>query len=282
VTRSVANEEQRRIWNEVNAPRFFGIRDALETALAPFGRAAIDALAPAQGESALDVGSGFGCATRELALRLGPSGSVLGIDLCEPFLAAARAEAPGNVRYLSADAQTHAFDASFDLCFSRFGVMFFDDPPAAFANLRRALRPRGRFAAAVWASPRQNAWVEVPLRVVTAYLPPPPPTSGPGPFSLAVSAHFEQLLARAGFSRPRVAALGLPYLAGATVEAAAAFLLQVGPAAAILRDAADASASLRPRIEADLRAALVPFSGARGVELPALALLATASRDACG
>src|SRR5205085_11992794 len=135
--------------------------------------------------------------------------------LCEPFLAAARSEAPGNVRYLCADAQSAAFEAPFDVCFSRFGVMFFEDPPAAFANLRRALRPGGRFAAAVWASPRQNAWVELPLRVVTAYLPPPPPASGPGPFSLADPALLEQLLARAGFSRPRVAPLGLPYLAGA-------------------------------------------------------------------
>jgi SAM-dependent methyltransferase len=278
----VANEEQRRIWNQVNAPRFFAIRDALETSLAPFGRAALEALAPAEGDSALDVGCGFGTTSTELASRVGPSGRVFGIDVCEPFLAAARAEAPANVRYLSADAQTHAFDASFDVCFSRFGVMFFDDPPAAFANLRRALRPGGRFAAVVWASPRLNAWVEVPLRVVTAYLPPPPPTSGPGPFSLADPAHFEQLLARAGFSRPRVDALGLPYLAGATVEAATALLLQVGPTAAILRDAGDASARLRPKIEADLRAALAPYSGPRGVELPAMALLATASRDVSG
>ena len=272
----MANEEQKRIWNEVNAPRFFAIRDALETALAPFGRAAIDALAAAQGDSALDVGCGFGAATADLASRVGPSGHVLGIDLCEPFLAAARSEAPGNVRYLCADAQSAVFEAPFDLCFSRFGVMFFDDPPAAFANLRRALRPGGRFAAAVWASPQRNAWVEVPLRAVTAYLPPPAPTSGPGPFSLADPAALERLLQRAGFSQPRVALLSSPYFAGATVEAAAVLLLQVGPAAAALRDAADAE-RLRPMIEADLRAALAPFTGPRGVELPATAFIATAA-----
>ena len=140
----MANEEQRRIWNEVNAPRFFAIRDQLEESLGPFGRAAIDALAPVRGDSALDVGCGFGATTTDLAFRVGPSGRVLGVDLCEPFLAAARAEAPRNVRYLSVDAQTHVFDTAFDLCFSRFGVMFFDDPPAAFANLGRALAPPTR------------------------------------------------------------------------------------------------------------------------------------------
>jgi len=249
----MANEDQKRIWNEVNAPRFFAVRGELEKSLAPFGRAAIDALAPAAGDSALDVGCGFGATTRELASRVGSSGRVLGIDVCEPFLAAARAEAPGNVRYLRADAQTHSFDAPFHLCFSRFGVMFFDDPPAAFANLRRTLRPGGRLAAVVWATPLQNAWVEVPLRVVTAYLPPPPPTAGPGPFSLADPAHFERLLVRAGFSQPRITPLSLPYVAGPTIEAAARLLLQLGPAAAILRDAGDASERLRPPIEADLR-----------------------------
>jgi len=276
----MANEEQNRIWNEVNAPRFLALRGELEKALAPFGRAAIDALAPARGDSALDVGCGFGATTTDLAFRVGPSGRVLGVDVCEPFLAAARAEAPANVRYLSADAQTQAFDTAFDLCFSRFGVMFFDDPPAAFANLRRALRPGGRFAAVVWAPARQNAWVEVPLRVVTAYLPPPPPTSGPGPFSLSDPALLEQLLAGAGFSRPRVTPLSLPYPSRATVEAAAPLLLQLGPSAAILRDAGEATERLRPVIEADLRAALVPFATPRGIELPAMALVATASRDA--
>jgi SAM-dependent methyltransferase len=279
----VANEDQKRIWTELNAPRFFRIRDALETALAPFGRAAMDALAPAPGESALDVGCGFGASTLDLATRVGPSGRVLGIDLCQPFLSAARAAAPANVRYLCADAQTHAFDARFDICFSRFGVMFFEDPPAAFANLRRALRPAGRFAAAVWGSPMQNAWVEVPVRVVTAYLPPAPPVSGPGPFSLADPALLEQLLARAGFSRPRVAPLSLPYFAGATADDAVRLLLQVGPAAAILREAGESAADhVRERIERDLRAALAPFTGPRGVELPGAALLATAAKDAEG
>ena len=152
--RSMANEDQKRIWNEVNAPRFFAVRGELEKSLAPFGRAAIDALAPAAGDSALDVGCGFGATTRELASRVGSSGRVLGIDVCEPFLAAARAEAPGNVRYLRADAQTHSFDAPFHLCFSRFGVMFFDDPPAAFANLRRtASTCRSSTAIMVWYGP---------------------------------------------------------------------------------------------------------------------------------
>ena len=276
----MANDEQRRIWNEVNAPRFFAIREALERSLAPYGEAAIDALAPVPGDSALDVGCGFGSTTRELARRIGPSGRVSGIDLSEPFIAAARSEAPSNVRYLCADAQTHTFESSFDLCFSRFGVMFFEDPAAAFANLRRALRPGGRFAVVAWASPEQNAWVEVPLRVLRAHLPTPPAAAlaGPGPFSLADPVAFERLLAEAGFAQSRVQVLDLPYFAGATVQEAARLLLQLGPAAAVLREAGDEGKRLQPAVAADLCDALAPWSGPRGVELPAAALLATAGR----
>ena len=276
------NEEQKRIWNEVNAPRFFAIRDALERSLAPYGLAAIDALSPAPGNSALDVGCGFGSTTRELARRVGATGQVLGIDVSEPFLAAARAEAPANVRYLRADAQTHSFETPFDLCFARFGVMFFDDPPAAFANLRRALRAGGRFAAVTWGSPQQNAWVEVPLRVLRLHLPAAPAllTAAPGPFSLSDPRALEQLLAEAGFAQPRVRALNLPYFAGATVEDASSLLLQLGPAAAVLREAGEAGQRLRPAIAADLGEELAPWLRQRGVELPAAALLATAVRPA--
>jgi SAM-dependent methyltransferase len=277
----VANVEQRRIWNETNAPRFFAIRDPLERSLAPFGLAAMDALAPAPGESALDVGCGFGTTSRELARRVGPSGRVLGMDICEPFIAAAGAKPLPNVQYLCEDAQTHVFEPVFDICFSRFGVMFFEDPPAAFASLCRALRPGGRFAAVVWGAPEQNVWVEIQLRVLRGHLPIPPTvvTAVPGPFSLADPLAFQRLLARAGFADPRVRPLHLPYVAGATVEDSARLLLQLGPSATVLREAGEAAERLRPVIVADLCEALVPWAGPRGIELPATALLACAARE---
>jgi len=205
--------------------------------------------------------------------------TLVGIDLSEPFIAAARSEAPSNVRYLCADAQTHTFESSFDLCFSRFGVMFFEDPAAAFANLCRALRPGGRFAVVAWESPEQNGWVEVPLRVLRAHLPAPPAAAlaGPGPFSLADPVAFERLLAEAGFAQSRVQVLDLPYFAGATVQEAARLLLQLGPAAAVLREAGDEGKRLQPAVAADLCNALAPGRAARS-RIAAAALLATAGR----
>src|SRR5438477_5385377 len=136
----MANAEQTRLWNETNAQRWLGMRAQLMRELSPYGDAAIAALDPQMGETALDVGCGCGETTLQLARR---TGDALGIDICAPFLEIARREAIPGTRYLLADAQTHHFEEKFALLYSRFGIMFFEDPQAALANLRSALRPQG-------------------------------------------------------------------------------------------------------------------------------------------
>ncbi|MFL5263883.1 MAG: class I SAM-dependent methyltransferase [Anaeromyxobacteraceae bacterium] len=277
----MANEKQLALWNGPGAAGLLAVRPSLEAAIEPLGLATIDALRPAAGERALDVGCGLGETTLELARRVGPRGAAVGVDVAQPFLAVAREESRGvwNVSYLLADAQTHPFAAGFDLCFSRLGLMFFDDPPAAFGNLRRALRPGGRFAAVVWGPPAACAWVELPLRAVRGVLPsvPDPATSGPGPFSLSDRAALLGLLSDAGFADVRVEPAELPFRCGETPEQAAPFLLRFGPAAAALREAGPEGQRLRPRVEAALRDALVRWRGPRGVELPSSQLFATAT-----
>jgi SAM-dependent methyltransferase len=277
----MANEQQLALWNGPGAAGLLGVRAELEAATRPLGLAAIDALHPAAGERALDVGCGAGDTALELARRVGPRGAVLGVDVAQPFLAVAREESRGvgNVTYLLADAQTHPFAAEFDVCLSRLGVMFFDDPPAAFRNLRRALRPGGRFAAVVWGPPAACAWVELPLRALRGVLPsvPDPATSGPGPFSLSDGAALRALLSDAGFADVRVEPAALPFHCGETPEAAASFLLRFGPAAAALREAGAEGQRLRPVAEAALRDALASSRGPGGVELPSSQLFATAA-----
>jgi SAM-dependent methyltransferase len=242
---SVENAEQIRLWNEVNAPRWIAMRRPLERALVPFGRAALDALAPKPLELALDVGCGFGETTVELARRCG---AAIGVDVSQPVLEIARAEAPPSVSYLCVDAQTHPFEQRFDLVFSRFGIMFFEGPAAAFANLRRAMKPGGRFAAVVWGPAAENDWVQIPLRVMRRHLPVPPPSTGPGPFSLADPRAFSRMLSGAGFEDVSVRPLDLPF------EADAELLLKSGPAAAVLRESGAAGEALRPKLEAEVRA----------------------------
>src|SRR5207253_10684801 len=158
------------------------------------------------------VGCGCGDTTVALARR---TGRALGVDVCEPFLRIAREEAVPGARYLLADAQTHRFEEQFDLCFSRFGLMFFEDPAAAFANLRSAMRPGGRFAAIVWGPWQENDWVSIPLRVLGRSLPVSDPAPGPGPFGLSDRDALAQRLIGADFAEVSVTPIELPFEADA-------------------------------------------------------------------
>jgi SAM-dependent methyltransferase len=274
------NEGQLELWNGPAAAGLLAVRGPLETAVRPYGLATLEGLRPVAGERALDVGCGLGETTRELARRVGPAGAVVGVDVAQPFLDIAREESSAleNVTYLLADAQTHPFVAEFDLCCSRLGLMFFDDPAAAFRNLRRALRPGGRFGAMVWGPPSACGWVELPLRAVRTLLPAAagPATSGPGPFSLSDGPGLSRLLSEAGFARVRVEPAEVPFCCGDTPEDAASFLLRFGPAGAALREAGEEGMRIRPRVEALLREAVVPWTSRRGVALPSSELYVTA------
>src|SRR5262249_40712661 len=150
-------------------------------------------------------GCGCGDTTVELSKGVAPGGSATGVDISAPMLERARALAEAQraaARFELADAQTHAFPpASADVVFSRFGIMFFADPTAAFANLRRALTPSGRLAFVCWQALPENAWMAVPMLAALQHLPPPPlpGPEAPGPFSFADPARVRRILEGAGF-----------------------------------------------------------------------------------
>jgi ubiquinone/menaquinone biosynthesis C-methylase UbiE len=137
------NTDQIANWNERSGPRWVAMQRLLDAQLAPFGDAALARLPLAAGMRVLDVGCGCGDTTLRLADAVGPAGLALGVDVSAPMLARARERSAGraDVAFVEADAQTHAFEGRFDALYSRFGVMFFDDPAAAFARLHAALVP---------------------------------------------------------------------------------------------------------------------------------------------
>jgi SAM-dependent methyltransferase len=153
----------------------------------------------------LDVGCGAGQTTRRAA-RTARAGSALGVDISAPAIErareVARAEGLGNVTFEHANAQVHRFPHErFDLAISRFGTMFFDDPGAAFANIRRALRPAGRLVMMVWQAPERNEWdVAIRQSLAAAGEPVTIPSGGPDPFSLADPPAVRQILQAAGFA----------------------------------------------------------------------------------
>ena len=244
----MANEAMIGVWNDANAKRWLKFRGGLTAMVAPFGEAALNRLAPRQGERALDVGCGCGETTAALAQR---TGDALGVDVSQPFIDVARREAVAGARFLVADAQTHRFGEEFDLLYSRFGIMFFDDPGSALGNLYAALLPGGRFCASVWGPFDENTWASVPLQLVRRHLPGPDrPAAGPGPFGLSDAAGLEKLLVGVGFARVSVTPLPLAR------RTEPSLLLQSGPAASVLREAGEAGDRLRPALESEVAAAL--------------------------
>src|SRR5438477_469726 len=143
------NAEQIRYWNETAGPKWTAFQQVLDEQLGALGRRAMDRAGVARRERVIDVGCGCGDTTIELGRRVGPQGTVLGVDVSTPMLeraaTQARAAQLANVRFENTDAQTHRFSpGQCDLVFSRFGVMFFADSVTAFTNLRAALQPCAR------------------------------------------------------------------------------------------------------------------------------------------
>ena len=273
------NAEQIRYWNETVGPRWVEQSDLLDAQIAPLGLAAIERARPAEGERVLDVGCGCGQTTLQLVERVGSSGSVLGIDISSPMLERARARAAGhpNVHFALADAQTHAFHERFDLAFSRFGVMFFAEPKAAFANLLGSLVPGGRLAFVCWQAIDRNPWMLVPLRSLVGVvdLPAPPPPGAPGPFSFADADRVRGILEAAGFRGIAIEPLEgrLALAAGGPLERAVDFIMRIGPVSAALREAGE---DAHRRATEAIRAALAPLETPSGVVAEYAAWIATA------
>jgi SAM-dependent methyltransferase len=258
------NAEQITYWNETAGPKWVALQDVLDQQIRPLGRAAMERVGIASGERVLDVGCGTGDTTVDLARRVGPRGAVTGIDLSAPMLASARQRAAGigNVTFQSADAQTTRFEAGhFDVCFSRFGVMFFVEPVAAFTNLHSALRPGGRLGFVCWQALPKNPWMHVPLAAAARHitLPPPPEPGTPGPFSLADPERVRGILERAGFTDlsfdDHRATLTIGGGQGLD-EVVEILLTGVGPTSAALRQA---DPTVRTTVAASVREALAPY-----------------------
>ena len=266
--------------DEVRVGAWAEVRELLERQLVALGRRGLAALAPHPGESVLDIGCGGGETALDLVRAVAPDGTVVGIDLSAAVLAFAQRAAQGceRVRFVQADAEVFPFEpASFDAAFSRLGVMFFADPAAAFINIRRSLRPKGRLAFVCWRALEENPLDILPLRAASAHLPPQPARDpdAPGPFAFANPDRVRGILERAGFSEIDITAHDEQVGSG-DLDAMLAVCSRVGALGKILRENPELRAATLPAV----RSALAAHDGPDGVRLNAATWVVTARAPA--
>ena len=279
-----ANAAMRRYWNEVAGPRWVGLGGAQEARNVEVARILLEAAAAVPGERVLDIGCGTGATLIPFAAAVGPQGHATGIDIAAPMLARARERVAEqgltNVTLLQADAQVHDFaPASFDLVTSRFGVMFFADPTAAFRNLCGALRPGGRLCMAVWAAVAENVHRRIPVEIAVRRLGPPSPQPPHAPDAqvFADRDYFRSVLTAAGFADIAIEPKRF-HVVGASVSGMADNVVLFGAIQRLL-DEKQADAATRQAIVKETEAAFAAYAAPNGeVRLPGTFLLATARR----
>lgn len=188
-------------WDEMARP-WLEAAPELEITHRPVLDALMTAAGLAEAEKVLDVGCGTGPSIIAAAQVVGPSGQITGIDIAPPLLARAAERAPESVKFIEADAGSYRFaEAEFDVVISNFGIMFFEDNLAAFSNLRKAVRPGGRFAATVWGPPSENPWFSMPRAILDEIIPdlPWPDPTGPGPMRFGDPLKMATMLETAGW-----------------------------------------------------------------------------------
>ena len=282
MTEAERHARQVEAWNGPMGAQWAANEARTERGLAPVLEALLAWSAPTQGQRIVDVGCGAGGTTLALAQAVGPTGEVIGLDVSAVILEAARARLANthNARLELADALTWTLEGPpADLLFSRFGVMFFGNPVAAFANLRRALAPAGHFAFAAWAALADNPWIDTPYQAALTVIPPPPPADPdePGQLAFGNPARVQRILHDAGFNPVchRAFDFTMRYPADDLARTAAG-LATMGQVGRLLRDRPDAE---RTRATEAIAAALAPLAQDAWIVLPARVWLFRATSD---
>jgi SAM-dependent methyltransferase len=275
------NAEQRDYWNADAGKSWVRYQAQLDRGMVPMTEALLAGVDAKAGDKVLDIGCGSGAVSLLLAER---GCEVTGVDISALLLDLARqraeaAKAP--ISFIEADAATYPLPPHmFDTLVSRFGVMFFADPIAAFGHLHGALRPGGRLRFACWQSVEQNPWVTIPTQALSHLTPPQtPPTDphAPGPFAFANPERVKAILSKAGFQDVTLEPVDTVMIAGVgddALEQAVSFYSKIGPAAASLRETDEETR--RVKAPAALRAALAPYLSGDRLTLPAAIWLVSA------
>jgi SAM-dependent methyltransferase len=232
------NAEQAEFWSDGAGLNWVDLEHQLDALFANVNAALLNAAQVSHGQKILDIGCGTGATTRDFAARIGDQGQASGIDISTSMLARAKELALPNTTFTLADAQIEPLPTTtYDHLVSRFGVMFFADPIAAFKNLRTSLKPNGRLTMACWAPFKQNPWFTIPRFIATDLLGSPPPMNprDPGPFAFADPDYVLGILTDAGFINASVDTRDINLSLPGDAENAAMLSSYIGPADSVVR-----------------------------------------------
>lgn len=255
------NRDQAELWNKASGQTWVDMQALLDRMLEPFERLVVDSGYPGEGKQVLDIGCGCGATTLAMARRLGPGGRCVGLDISGPLVAAARrraaAEDVANVSFVEGDAQTYVLEQGrFDAVISRFGVMFFDDPVAAFANIRRGARPGAKLAFVAWRSPAENEFMMAAMKAAAPFLPPMPAPNpdAPGQFAFADGTRVTSILESSSWSDVELKRADVP--CRVNEQDLMTYATRLGPVGLALREADAATAE---KVTVALRSVFASF-----------------------
>jgi ubiquinone/menaquinone biosynthesis C-methylase UbiE len=252
-----ANAEATQAWDGPLFERFVEFRDILVTGLSNHGEKALALYPPPAGANVLDIGCGFGDTTERIAQLVGTDGHTHGVDVAPRFIESAKDEfGSDSVSFSVADVQFDDLGGPYEYVFSRFGVMFFDDPVRAFANLRRAATDDAHLLCLAWRSPSENPFMTTAERAAAPLLPnlPERRPGGPGQFAFADERRVRRILEESGWTgidiRPIDVVCTLPE------QELVRYLTELGPLGLVLHQADEPT---RTRVTATVRAAFDPY-----------------------
>ncbi|WP_298918271.1 class I SAM-dependent methyltransferase [uncultured Roseobacter sp.] len=270
---NAGNSDQAEFWTTDAGLKWVAQQAALDALFQSVLDGTLDRADLHPGDKVLDVGCGTGASTLHAAKGVGPSGFVLGADISPTMLERARDRSAGaaNVDFLMADVAEHPFEqGKFDQMVSRFGVMFFADPTAAFANIHNALKHNGKVTFATWGQIPNNPWFTCAAQAAKAHLGSPPPVDpdAPGPFSMRNVDVVVRILANAGFERIAAETVDMYLTPHGTPAEVAALAISIGPAARTLSHFNGTDGDFAA-VAARLETAFEPFASSQGVRIPA-------------
>ncbi len=269
-----SNQVQVDYWSSDPGLKWIKFEQELDVVFEAVNTALIQRAAPKPGERVLDIGCGTGATARAFSSHLEPRGSITALDISEPLLSHAKSRANETCRisqYHLVDAQREQIpDAPFDLAISRFGVMFFSDPVAAFYNIRNHLKLGGRLVVAAWAEITGNPWFESPRDGAVARLGPMEITNShsPGPLGFQDVGYVTGILKDAGFQHVIGETSEIVLEHPGPLDRVAALASNIGPAARILKKY-DGNQEDIESIKKYVSNEFQPFETSDGIRIPA-------------